>query len=55
MGWPTYPPVEYRVYIMVYENLEASGSYICSLYRKRLSEIVDIVMSVYQDPNRPKK
>uniref|UniRef100_A0ACD5UH02 Uncharacterized protein n=1 Tax=Avena sativa TaxID=4498 RepID=A0ACD5UH02_AVESA len=41
--------------ILVYENPEASGRYICSAYRKRLSEMVDIARSFCPDLNRPKK
>uniref|UniRef100_A0ACD5ZC11 Uncharacterized protein n=1 Tax=Avena sativa TaxID=4498 RepID=A0ACD5ZC11_AVESA len=41
--------------ILVYENPEASGRYICSPYRKRLSEMVDIARSFYPDLNHPKQ
>uniref|UniRef100_A0ACD6AG33 Uncharacterized protein n=1 Tax=Avena sativa TaxID=4498 RepID=A0ACD6AG33_AVESA len=41
--------------VLVYENPEASGRYICSAYRKRLSEMVEIARSFCPDLNRPKK
>ena len=41
--------------LLVYENTEASGRYICSPYRKRLSEMVDIVRSFCPDLHEPKK
>ncbi|KAM0918968.1 hypothetical protein ACQ4PT_008406 [Festuca glaucescens] len=41
--------------VLVYESSGASGRYICSSYRKRLSEMVDVARSFYPDLNKPKK
>ncbi|XP_048543777.1 cinnamoyl-CoA reductase 1-like [Triticum urartu] len=41
--------------VLAYETPEASGRYICGAYRKKLSEMVDIVKSFYPDLTRPMK
>ncbi|KAM3192637.1 hypothetical protein ACQJBY_069696 [Aegilops geniculata] len=41
--------------VLAYETPEASGRYICGAYRKKLSEMVDIVRSFCPDLTRPKK